>query len=278
MMRGSHNLEAATRLLRGHRIVALTGAGISTESGIPDYRGPETLRRARNPIPYSKFVKDKASRQRYWARSVIGWQRVSRARPNAAHDALARLEKAGLVAGVITQNIDRLHTAAGSERVVELHGALAEVRCLECGYIEERAALQRRLLDLNPKWGDTNVEPAPDGDAELDTGIAEFEVADCYSCAGTLKPNIVFFGENVPAVTVDRAWRLFDEGGVILVIGSSLTVFSGFRFVRRAADRGVPIVIINLGPTRGDPLASTRIDAKAGDAVPALANALLDRG
>lgn len=268
-------ISPLTALLRGRRAVALTGAGISTESGIPDYRGGGTLRRARNPIQYREFVHDPDGRRRYWARSAIGWARFRAARPNPAHRAAAALEQAGALAGIITQNVDRLHSAAGSRRVVELHGALAEVRCLDCGTVESRDRVQERLLALNPGWEQRQARSAPDGDAELPAALVEeFRVAGCDHCAGTLKPNVVFFGESVPRATVDAAWTLLDEAEVLLVIGSSLAVFSGYRFVRRAAERGLPIAIVNLGQTRGDPLATLRIEARAGELLPRLVRAL----
>jgi NAD+-dependent protein deacetylase sirtuin 4 len=267
--------EPLVALLRGRRVVALTGAGISTESGIPDYRGPGTLRRARNPIQYREFVSDAAGRRRYWARSVIGWGRFSSARPNPAHQAVATLENAGTLAGVITQNVDGLHHAAGSRRVIELHGALAEVRCLGCGALEDRERVQERLLHLNPGWDRRRAEAAPDGDAELPAALVDgFRVADCERCDGVLKPNVVFFGESVPRATVDAAWALLDEAEVLLVVGSSLAVFSGYRFVRRAGERGLPIAVVNLGPTRGDPLATVRIAARAGELLPRVARIL----
>ncbi len=265
-------------LLARRRFVALTGAGCSTESGIPDYRGPETARRARNPIRYQEFLRQPLARARYWARSSIGWQRMSAAEPNPAHHALAELEHAGLAVGIITQNVDRLHARAGSRRVVELHGALAEVRCLECGGIEQRARLQERLLEQNPGWKQMDVELAPDGDAELDAALVEgFSVASCLACGGVLKPNVVFFGENVPRPTVDAAYALLAEAEALLVVGSSLTVFSGFRFVRRASAEGVPVAIVNLGGTRGDDYAQVRVQMRAGDALSIVAAGLLGR-
>ena len=263
-------------MLRGRRVVVLTGAGCSTESGIPDYRGPETRRRARNPIQYRAFVTDPAARTRYWARSAVGWQRVAQARPNAGHYALARMEAAGLVHGLITQNVDGLHYAAGSRRVVELHGALAHVRCLGCGAAELRAGLQRRLLALNPGWtARPPAEIAPDGDAELDPPWEQtFRVPACLRCGGVLKPDVVFFGENVPRPVVDDAWTLLGEGDALLVAGSSLAVYSGYRFVRGAAKEGKPVAIVNLGPTRGDADAALRVDGRTGDVLPALAEAL----
>jgi NAD-dependent SIR2 family protein deacetylase len=262
-------------LLHDRRIVVLSGAGCSTESGIPDYRGPETRRTERNPIRYNAFVGDAAMRRHYWARSAIGWSSFAAAEPNDGHRALASLEASGQVRGIITQNVDRLHYAAGSTRVVELHGALEEVVCLDCGAIEHRSALQQRLLALNPGWTDRAVDIAPDGDAEIERGVTRsFIVPGCTRCNGVLKPNVIFFGENVPTRWVDEAWTLLGEGDALLVVGSSLTVYSGYRFVRRAAQDGHPIAIVNLGSTRGDDLASLCVDAKTGEVLPRLAHAL----
>ena len=267
----AHIRELAA-LIAGRRVVALTGAGCSTESGIPDYRGPGTARRARNPIQYREFVGSAATRRRYWARSFVGWPRMSAARPNPAHLALAALERAGHLRGIITQNVDRLHRAAGSRRVIELHGALADVRCTGCDRIESRHALQARLAAENPGWTAAfDIEQAPDGDAELaGDAVQRFRVLACITCDGVLKPHVVFFGENVPRPVVDSAWALLDEAEVLLVVGSSLTVFSGFRFVRRAAERDMPVAIINLGQTRGDDLARVRVNAHAGEVLPRL--------
>jgi len=273
--RASDDLEALVALLRGKRVTVLTGAGCSTESGIPDYRGPGTRARARNPIQHRDYLREPAVRQRYWARAVLGWQRFSAAQPNPAHRALAALERSGVVPGLITQNVDRLHHAAGSERIVELHGALSIVRCLDCGAREPRAALQDRLLALNPTFDHVAVTIAPDGDAELDgEATRTFRVASCAQCAGVLKPDVVFFGDNVAKPVVDAAFALLQEGEALLVVGSSLAVFSGFRFVRRAAERGIPVAMVNLGETRGDPYARVRVDAAAGTVLPALAEAL----
>jgi NAD-dependent SIR2 family protein deacetylase len=268
-------LGQAAAALRGRRLAVLTGAGCSTESGIPDYRGPGTLARARNPIQYREFVRSAEARRRYWARSLLGWPRVRAARPNAGHRALAALERAGIATGLITQNVDRLHHAAGSVEVIELHGALERVRCLGCGAGTPRAAVQERLLALNPGWQARGAAIAPDGDAELPAdAVAGFQVAACESCGGDLKPDVVFFGESVPRPTVEAGFAQVDGAGALLVVGSSLAVFSGYRFVRRAAERGLPVVIVNLGPTRGDPLAAVRVDAPAGRALPALCAAL----
>ncbi|AUX43225.1 NAD-dependent deacetylase [Sorangium cellulosum] len=268
-------LDALVALVRGKRLVVLTGAGCSTESGIPDYRGPETRRRARNPIQGREFSRSAEIRQRYWARAVIGWERFSRAEPNPAHHALARLERGGLLEGLITQNVDGLHHAAGSRRVIELHGALSEVACLACGAVEPRAALQERLLALNPGWLRLAADLAPDGDADLPAEhVARFQAPACLRCDGPLKPRVVFFGENVPRPIVDDAFALVDAADVLLVVGSSLAVFSGYRFVLRAAQRGIPIAMINLGSARGEELGTVKIEARAGEVLPRLAEAL----
>lgn len=261
-------------LLTGRPFTVLTGAGISTESGIPDYRGPETRRRARNPMKYRAFLADPEARRRYWARAVVGWPKIASARPNDGHRAIAAMQERGMVRGVITQNVDRLHHAAGTD-AIELHGALAEVRCMVCGAIEAREDVQRRLLALNPGWTSSLAELAPDGDAELDPQIVrDFRVADCLACGGYLKPNVVFFGETVPAPIVERAYRTVESAQALLVVGSSLAVFSGYRFVRRAADRGLPIAIVNLGESRGDPHANVIVDEPAGETLTRLAQTL----
>ncbi|MGM0555224.1 MAG: NAD-dependent protein deacetylase [Myxococcota bacterium] len=269
------DIEELAETLRHLRVAVLTGAGCSTESGIPDYRGPKTREKTRNPIQYREFMKQPATRRRYWARSAIGWPRFCQARPNAAHEALAELERAGVVRGVITQNVDRLHHEAGSERIIELHGALAEVRCMACHHIHCRHEVQSRIEALNPGWTEQNVEVAPDGDAELPDGAPDgFQVPVCESCSGMLKPNVVFFGESVPNPVVDRAWRLMDEADALLVVGSSLAVYSGYRFVREAVKQRMPVAVLNLGSTRADDQAWVHVEAKAGEALPALARRL----
>jgi NAD-dependent SIR2 family protein deacetylase len=203
---------------------------------------------------------------------MLGWPRFAAARPNAAHAALAELERLGAVRGIITQNVDRLHQAAGSQRVIELHGALAEVRCLRCDASETRAHLQERLEALNPKLVGADALPAPDGDADLAASWAEgFQVANCLACDGLLKPNVVFFGESVPRSIVDSAYALVDEAEALLVVGTSLAVYSGFRFVKHAHARGLPIAIVTLGQTRADALASVRADQKLGEILPRVA-------
>jgi NAD-dependent SIR2 family protein deacetylase len=252
-------IDAALGLLADRPLVVLTGAGLSTDSGIPDYRGPGSP--SRTPMTYQEFVSGPAARQRYWARSHLGWSRMGRAEPNAGHRALAALDPELL----ITQNVDGLHEAAGSRRLVALHGRIADVVCLGCRATSGRATLQARLSALNPGFAERHAAAAvrPDGDVDLDD-TAAFVVPPCTDCGGTLKPDVVFFGENVPAPRVERCYTavdaLADSGGAVLVAGSSLTVMSGFRFVRRAARAGIPVVIVNRGPTRGDELASYKLE------------------
>ena len=268
-------LDALAALMKGRRTVVVTGAGCSTESGIPDYRGPETRRRARNPMQYREFMRSPGARVRYWARSTVGWARIEAAEPNRGHRALAALETAGFVQGVITQNVDRLHYEAGSRRVVELHGTLDRVRCMACGDSTSRASMQRRLVALNPDIQEARAAFAPDGDADVaEHHVKTFRVPECRRCGGTLKPDVVFFGESVPAELVAQAWALFEEGNVLLVIGSSLAVFSGFRFVLRADKQGVPVAIVNLGPTRGDERATLKIEGRVGELLPQLVEEL----
>jgi NAD-dependent SIR2 family protein deacetylase len=267
-------IEDLVDLARGRRLVALTGAGCSTESGIPDYRGPGA--RPRTPMQHREFVESADARQRYWARSLVGWPKLAAAKPNDAHRALAALESAGALAGLITQNVDGLHGAAGSRAVVELHGALARVRCLECGAISARDEWQRVLLAANPDWRGADADVAPDGDVALaEELVTGFRVVACLACNGVIMPDVVFFGGSVPRGTLDAAWALFERAELLLVIGSSLAVFSGYRFVKRAAERAIPVAIINHGPTRGDAHACLRMDARCGEALPQLARALM---
>lgn len=270
-----HTLDDLLALVQGRRMVVLTGAGISTESGIPDYRGPNTRRKSRNPIQYKAFVQDAAARQHYWARSTLGWPRMRHAQPNAGHEALAHLEQAGLLSGIITQNVDRLHQAAGSQSVVELHGALAEVQCLDCTRTELRDALQYRLLALNPGWVSQSTDLAPDGDAELTQSATKtFRVPACRHCNGVLKPGVVFFGEQVPPARVAAAWSLFEAADVLLVAGSSLAVYSGYRFVLRAVRERKPVTLVNLGPVRGSDQMQVCINGRTGDVLPTLVQRL----
>jgi NAD+-dependent protein deacetylase sirtuin 4 len=261
-------------LLQEKRVVVLTGAGCSTESGIPDYRGPETRLRAKNPIKFQAFVGDEQARRRYWSRSFIGWPKFCAAPPNQGHRALASLEESKRVIGILTQNVDGLHQAAGSKTVIELHGNLAEVFCLQCGKREPRAHLQERLRDLNPSWVQLATEILPDGDAEL-AAERTFRVANCQLCNGDLKPNVVFFGENMQLETRRTADQLFADAEALLVVGSSLAVFSGYRFVHQATKRQLPIAVINVGEMmRGEELVGIRINAAAGEVLGSLCAAL----
>lgn len=262
-------------------IVALCGAGLSTDSGIPDYRGPKTRRLARQPIRFASFVGDPTARRRYWARAMLGWPRVRDANPNRGHRALAGLEASGHLAGGITQNVDGLAQRAGAKRVIELHGSLHDVGCLACDYACTRQALQVALERQNPGFTQRAAvyaaRPNPDGDVELpDELLTGFRVVDCPSCGGPLKPKVVYFGESVPAERVHSAYAWVDAAGALLVLGSSLTVFSGYRFVRRAHERKIPVVIVNRGPTRGDPLAAVKLDTGISSFLPVL-SAQLDR-
>ncbi len=262
-------LAAAVDLVSGGSIVALTGAGMSTDSGIPDYRGPGSPARA--PMTISEFRSGPVARQRYWARSHLGWQRMGTAVPNRGHRALAALENAGYLSELVTQNVDGLHQQAGSRRVVDLHGRIDEVICLNCCQITPRLELHRRLDDLNPGFGaELDLVSAPDGDVEFDN-TDSFRVAACQRCAGDLKPHVVFFGDSVPKPTVQHCFAAVEAAEGLLVAGSSLTVMSGLRFVRHARRRGIPIVIVNRGATRGDELADWKIDAGCSSTLAGLA-------
>ncbi|MDG4797686.1 NAD-dependent protein deacetylase [Micromonospora sp. WMMD1082] len=269
-------IEPLAGVLAGGQVVVLSGAGLSTESGIPDYRGPSGTSRRHTPMTYQTFTGDPWARRRYWARSHLGWRLVARAAPNDGHRAVARLQHAGLLAGIITQNVDGLHTAAGSRDVVELHGRLDEVLCLGCGDRTSRQELDGRLRRANPAFVARAGAVNPDGDVDLgDAEVAGFRTVDCRACGGLLKPDVVFFGETVPAARVQRCFTMVERARLLLVLGSSLTVMSGRRFVLRAAKRGVPVVILNQGPTRGDEYAHLRVDAPLGRLLPALADRLL---
>ncbi len=275
---GADTLTDLVALLAGRRVLVLSGAGLSTESGIPDYRGPGSRRRG-TPVTYQQFTRSEAARRRYWARSFLGWPAMRAKLPNAGHRAVARLEAGGAVCGVITQNVDGLHHAAGSRRVLELHGALAAVRCLRCGRLEARDSLQRRLAAGNPGFAAGVAEMAPDGDAEIDPNLeAAFRPVVCRGCGGTLKPDVVFFGENVPEPRLTRSWAMLEDAEALLVLGSSLAVRSGYRYVVRAADLGMPVAIVNDGPTRGDGEASVRVGDRLGRVLPELAERLVTAG
>jgi NAD-dependent SIR2 family protein deacetylase len=267
---------ALIALLAGRRVAVLTGAGISTDSGIPDYRGPDSP--PSNPMTIRQFTSDPQFRQRYWARNHVGWRHMADTLPNAGHRALAILERAGVVTGIITQNVDLLHTKAGSQTVINLHGSYAQVVCLTCGYTTSRIALAEQLEALNPGFlrraeALGGLAVAPDADAAV-ADTASFRYLDCPTCGGMLKPDIVYFGENVPKSRLQRAIALIEDAEALLVAGSSLKVFSGYRFVRHAASLGLPVAIINRGPTRGDDLANVKVDGGCSELLALLSNEL----
>lgn len=254
-----YTIEMVRERLAAKKIVVLTGAGISTDSGIPDYRGAG--RTPKHPMTFDTFMGSFAAQQRYWARSYVGWSRIALAKPNAGHFALAQAEANGQIAGIITQNVDGLHQAAGSKNVIDLHGRLDRVKCMGCKAQHERSSVEDQMREANPTVAnDPNVEFTPDGDAEIEA-TANFKIPVCVRCGGTLKPDVVFFGEAVPANLVERSFALLDANDALLVAGSSLTVNSGLRFVRRAAKSSKPVAIVNLGPTKADDLAMAKIEA-----------------
>ncbi len=255
----AYSLDFAREMLLGKKLLVLTGAGISTDSGIPDYRGEGRV--ARHPMTFDSFMGSKDAQIRYWARSYVGWSRINEAKPNAGHRALSNAEKAGLLEHLITQNVDGLHQAAGSTKVVDLHGRLDRVICMGCKAQISRHEMDRMLSAINPTVSkDVTVEFSPDGDAEIEA-VANFQVPSCQSCGGVFKPDVVFFGENVPPERAEFALSRLDSAGALLVAGTSLTVNSGLRFVKAAAKANKPVVIINLGPTKGDAFASAKIEA-----------------
>ncbi len=261
--------ELAQWLSERTALVVLTGAGCSTPSGIGDYRDRHGEWKRAAPIQHADFVRAESVRKRYWARSFHGWPHFTLARPNPAHEALARLAPTG----IITQNVDRLHQAAGSDAVIDLHGRLDEVICLSCGELSARDEMQERINELNPALGGHTYQAAPDGDADLqmsDAAIAQVRVPEFLHCCGVLKPNVVFYGDNVPKSRVEAAYAWVDACDGLLVVGSSLMVFSGLRFCRRAAARGVSMVLVNRGRTRGDDLFSHRVDADCAEVLPKL--------
>ena len=262
--------ELGRFIARAGRVAVVTGAGVSTASGIPDYRDRNGNWKHTRPVQYADFVSRPEVRQRYWARSFAGWGRIANARPNPAHKALATLEAAGKVDTLITQNVDGLHHRAGSRRVIDLHGRLQTVRCMGCGKCICREQWQVQLAAANPSWHSDTDYFAPDGDAQLqDEDVSDFMTPDCETCGSFVKPDVVFFGENVPKDRVASAFEALDRAEALLVVGSSLMVYSGYRFARRAAENGKPIAIVNRGRTRADDVATLKIDADCG--------AILDR-
>ncbi|WP_251091653.1 NAD-dependent protein deacetylase [Streptomyces sp. Caat 7-52] len=272
---GTTDLKPVADALSDGDVLVLSGAGLSTESGIPDYRGEGGSLRRHTPMTYQDFTAAAQARRRYWARSHLGWRTFGRARPNAGHRAVAAFGRHGLLSGVITQNVDGLHQTAGSEGVVELHGSLDRVVCLSCGAFSPRRELARRLEETNPGFDPVAAGINPDGDADLtDEQVADFRVLPCTVCGGILKPDVVFFGEAVPPQRVEHCRRLVREASSLLVLGSSLTVMSGLRFVRQAAQAGKPVLIVNRDPTRGDPHALTRVALPLGTALTTVADRL----
>lgn len=264
-------LRELSRWLARGEVMVLTGAGVSTDSGIPAYRDESGAWKGRAPIQFREFVGSEGARKRYWARSLRGFQWLASAAPNAAHRALAELEQRGCLSLLVTQNVDGLHRVAGSKALVELHGRIDQVVCLGCGAITERAALQSELLSRNGSFAEAVAHIKPDGDAELESmDYDQFQVVPCAQCQGMLKPNVVFFGENVPAPRVLQAMTALEQSRRLLVIGSSLTVFSGYRFARAAARHGIPIALLNQGKTRADELATLALNGNAGTLLSAL--------
>ncbi|KQP35333.1 NAD-dependent protein deacetylase [Pseudorhodoferax sp. Leaf274] len=262
----------AAFVARHARLLVLTGAGVSTESGIPDYRDANGDWKRPQPVTYQAFTGEEATRKRYWARSLLGWSTMAHAQPGAAHLALARLEAAGRVELLLTQNVDGLHGAAGSQRVVDLHGRIDTVVCLGCGTRSPRAALQLELVARNPAFAGLSAGAAPDGDADLELAdFSGFDVPPCSRCGGMLKPDVVFFGESVPRERVAEAMAALQRADAVLVVGSSLMVYSGYRFALAAAERGLPIAALNLGRTRADALLSLKVELPIGAALAALA-------
>jgi len=250
------------------RLFVLTGAGISTDSGIPDYRDDQGAWKRSPPMTLQMFMSGPPARARYWARGMIGWRHFAAVAPNVAHRALAAMERAGRIELLLTQNVDGLHERAGSINVVDLHGRLDRVRCMQCGDISTRESMQRRLMDANPAWLELQATIAPDGDADLDgVDFSGFHIPPCTICGGILKPDVVFFGENVPRSRVDTAWAHLARADAMLVVGSSLMVYSGYRFVLEASRRGLPIASVNFGVTRADALISLKIERSCADAL-----------
>jgi NAD-dependent SIR2 family protein deacetylase len=271
------DLSALADLLADGDALVLSGAGISTDSGIPDYRGATGSLRRHTPMTWQTFTRDPRGRHRYWARSHVGWRQIAQARPNAAHRAVAALQQDGAIGEVITQNVDGLHQAGGARDVLELHGGLDRTVCLACGDVADRTGLDVRLRAANPGFRpEAGDEVNPDGDVELpDEALDGFVMVDCLACGGgPLKPDVVFFGETVPRDRVDTCFGLVDQARSLVVLGSSLTVMSGYRFVLHAAKRGIPVAIVNSGATRGDAKADVRVDAPLGEVLPELARRL----
>ncbi|MGA8259697.1 MAG: NAD-dependent protein deacetylase [Arenicellales bacterium] len=258
-------------------LFVLTGAGCSTGSGIPDYRDDNGEWKHGKPVQYADFLSSGHARRRYWARSLSGWPRVEGSRPNGAHTALAELERTGLIEVVCTQNVDTLHEKAGSAAVIDLHGRLDSVECLECDARYSRALIQDRLLELNPGYQSAGAASAPDGDVLLDRSFDDFVLVSCDHCGGVLKPQVVFFGENVPAARVERAMNALERSRGMLVVGSSLMVYSGYRFCRRARELGKPVAAVNRGKTRADAAMALKVSMDCEETLQRVAGVLCGR-
>lgn len=268
----AHEPEQAGELLaefikRHPRLVILTGAGVSTDSGIPDYRDGEGSWKRKQPVQHGEFMASLHARQRYWGRSLIGWPVIRNARPNLAHQQIAELEKRGHCDLLVTQNVDRLHQKAGSHRAMDLHGRADEVLCMSCGARASRDRVHQRCAELNPWFGDVSATAGPDGDADLELDFSAFEVAGCDECGGILKPDVVFFGDYVPKQRVHSALDALKASDGLLVIGSSLMVYSGFRFCRYADEWSKPMATLNLGRTRADALVDLKLNARISDSL-----------
>lgn len=264
----THDAALQRFVAQHRRLFVLTGAGCSTDSGIPDYRDADGGWKRTQPVTYQAFMGDELTRKRYWARSLVGWRRFGRALPNATHHALAQLEQLDKLELLLTQNVDGLHQRAGSRNVVDMHGRLDSVRCMGCEQRSPRHALQQALLARNPEWAALDASDAPDGDADLDGhDFNGFDVPACPHCGGILKPDVVFFGENVPRDRVATAMQALDSADAMLVVGSSLMVFSGYRFAHAAAKAGKPIAAVNLGRTRADALLSLKVEQPCAQAL-----------
>ena len=260
----SESVDSLMAILGSHRPwVALTGAGISSASGIPTYRDHKGTWLGSQPIQHDEFISDSSKRQRYWSRSALGWPRVSKAQPNESHIALVKLEQAGLLTGVITQNVDRLHQRAGSQRVIDLHGRLDRVKCLDCSHLTSRDAIQDWIKTHNELPDTSSLTLRPDGDADLPAHyVSDFHVPPCAECGGVVMPEVVFFGGTVPSPVVDRCYQMIDAAEGMLVIGSSLSVYSGLRFCRYAVDQGKPLIILNQGQTRADDICTHKFSSR----------------
>ena len=262
---------------QNHPLFVLTGAGCSTDSGIPDYRDINGDWKQAKPVPFQDFIRYHSVRQRYWARSMLGWPRVAKAAPNTAHRVLESMERAKLISTLVTQNVDGLHRKAGHRNVIDLHGNLAGVRCLGCNVHYSRTSIQSAIASCNPVFTHVTADTSPDGDAHLHgIDVSGFEVPACAECGGILKPDVVFFGESVPGPRVERAFHWLEESRGMLVVGSSLAIYSGFRFCRRAADRAIPVAAINLGRTRADAMFKLKVEMNCAKALSGVKLRLFD--